>query len=1683
MINEEIEEGELTSDEESTSFGLEKSSSNIVESGQLAEQNTNAGQNPYTEEDEDIIKLKMKALKSLLVKDSTSLKTLEDKKIRKSAKKVKKRPTKPNPLGDNYEPQDMDIDPPVTQCYPSPTQPMPDNQNLMQYFFNMFQFFCSQNNHSQMNAMNAFMPNQAGYANSFKRPKKKFKKIINRNLNKKKIFRPNIVAPPVLPSVHEAAKGAEEEVPLFTFNDVDERFLDTTTTSLDIDYRQLTQLELLNALDKSEEKELVENKSDQEEQSDNETEMMNLRKTLLDTLNQKRSLKKQQEQQQIDQDISLLKKKLAEHEKALFEADQNETNRTKNSQVVRQKTKIDPVIIRIGQDDSTDDETEKKSLRQSVGQFLSEAKQMAVESSLKRKNVESDLSEGELKKEEEKKDMIKSLRDRINLKSKMLFDLSKQSKDLEKAQVQKSSIVDFTKLKIVMLKEQLSASEKILQANQQSVVEIRNQRRAVDLKLTKLQNMRKAQQEMLQKLLNPVQNQKSAPTASKSPSPPPPTPPPPPPPPPPPSEQPKPSQQPSAPTPKPKAPINHFILNKMSLGSAVAQTAKTNESSKTPQLKSDLTRPNLNTSKQTDQKLESLLLSKNQNVDNLNIGLNENIVVNAKVVSSSCIKEVNKKSEEKKIQLENRHKLIELMEHLSRDYPHAYSESFDQWSYEFLSDVAPVSLCFENDHSDSSTKPASISIHNVLTTSNFCQFNQCDTSHSNLDSQTNQIHMLDNVEHYQSPLRVFRGYRFSSHFAQFSPFEEAYSKSYCHAIDYRRPFCPFDLHGSCKDSNCLYQHSNIMTMDNYQRTEHFLSYCPQLLELSSDTPTQREAVKKLKLYAKQFMNNNLNKMSIRDYFKHLYDHVVENLKLEPSYSTILSRLPILCLNNNRSIGVFDHFELENDSTDETKIGFNDQQLIRLNSIDGPNSPDTNELSSLLDLVYSANYCRILDSKLKKLFVNTELNLDYLRADNHYLVDQSEKIIAWVYYAKVSYANNFHIEKLISILSYGLESLPKCEILWLLYLRAYLNKKNSSNDYHEVCLLCMDNLVTHDLVLFILNTCPIEYLDMVFDKYENYLLNVQAGDLSAEFEQNSSADCFDRLSYYLFELIVFRTYVKLVQDNTAQEFLAKYLNNVTLMQKLEPNDLALLWLCLIHLEAFGYLPSWSSISSLNSSYLKSMESKWFWKMDSTRVHKRSFVRSIDFGYKNKIARSDEKMRRQFDIYLIPWKNGSKYSCSVERLQNLFHEALRSINIRCPINANTSLGQKQEVRLYSLPLLINLIKLEVSNKRYEIASKIVERLLKSSDAKIFKELWIILVFILKCQNMNDLMEQNLRLALQMFPNDPQLVHLLAQHYASMGQSDKAVSSIENFVQTLYSGKTNDSKYEANFLFNHCLGLEKSARLDQILGHNLCKLEISILYCYYLELKGVGYFNQMYIEQKYQRLIKSVKVNSHRSILWNGYFKFLSCLDANADGYSERVLGLVRKCAADLVASQALIPFNHVPRDLELSRSSLAGSFSIESGHGPDWLHFSTLDSESHHPPPTNSLTNSFFLNSIVDFLLRAFTRSQIEKNSLSRFLLELAPLHLELIKLHVSISHKVNGLHKSVQHFYDHLSMNHIDNEHLWLLCVKLCLDLNDYQQAVLIYHKAEQICSKGKKNLFELKRLKQHLFPSTNEHVI
>ena len=355
-----------------------------------------------------------------------------------------------------------------------------------------------------------------------------------------------------------------------------------------------------------------------------------------------------------------------------------------------------------------------------------------------------------------------------------------------------------------------------------------------------------------------------------------------------------------------------------------------------------------------------------------------------------------------------------------------------------------------------------------------------------------QIHIIDDISKYESPLKVFRGYRFSSNFSKLNQFEEAYSRFYCNAIDFRKPFCPFDLHGSCKDSNCIYQHSNVMTMDNFQRTEHFISYCPSLLELSSDLATPKEAIKKLKTYAKTFMGNSLNRMSIRDYFKHLYEHIVKSLNLSPSHTTILSRWPALCLNNNKSIGVYDY------------LGETNTEL-KVTSATQVNHVETDLLLSLLDQAIHVNMNRLLDIKLKNTQNTGQLDLNWLRkqqklidensAPQKMFLDSNEMTIAWLYYARHVYVSQnletfAKIEKLLNVLCNSLESNPKSEILWLIYLKAYLFKRNASTDYHEICMLCMDNLTTYDLSWFMLGTCKAKFLDVLFERYEKHLLGLK-----------------------------------------------------------------------------------------------------------------------------------------------------------------------------------------------------------------------------------------------------------------------------------------------------------------------------------------------------------------------------------------------------------------------------------------------------------------------------------------------------------------------------------------------------------------------------------------------------------------
>ena len=186
-------------------------------------------------------------------------------------------------------------------------------------------------------------------------------------------------------------------------------------------------------------------------------------------------------------------------------------------------------------------------------------------------------------------------------------------------------------------------------------------------------------------------------------------------------------------------------------------------------------RPKIFVSKQTNKKLQQIAIDKFET----NITMNNNILSNTTQISeqsannsSSSIKSSNEKIRNSIIK-----DLVDMIDNLTKDFPYVHLTRSDN-SKDLLS--------------SSSSKIYFNSLNEVN--------NQ---KQSLIDDSSSTSTKISNLRNYESPLLMFKGYRFSKTFCELNNFETAYSKFYCNSIDIRKPFCPFDLNGSCKDSNCI----------------------------------------------------------------------------------------------------------------------------------------------------------------------------------------------------------------------------------------------------------------------------------------------------------------------------------------------------------------------------------------------------------------------------------------------------------------------------------------------------------------------------------------------------------------------------------------------------------------------------------------------------------------------------------------------------------------------------------------------------------------------------------------------------------------------------------------------------------------------------------------------------------------
>lgn len=189
--------------------------------------------------------------------------------------------------------------------------------------------------------------------------------------------------------------------------------------------------------------------------------------------------------------------------------------------------------------------------------------------------------------------------------------------------------------------------------------------------------------------------------------------------------------------------------------------------------------------------------------------------------------------------------------------------------------------------------------------------------------------------------------------------------------------------------------------------------------------------------------------------------------------------------------------------------------------------------------------RSLDIKLNSP-AKPKLDVEWIRAEQDLpagegYLNRCEVLLAWIYHAREVYAENkmsdgsgkFNsVQMVLNIFSNALESNAKLELVWLVYLRTYLHQKNALKDYHEICLLCLDNLITYDLIWYMLNTCPEEYLHLLVESYEKFLLSVSCAEQLREFEQAGGDNAegttgVGKVSFYLMELIFYDVNLKVI----------------------------------------------------------------------------------------------------------------------------------------------------------------------------------------------------------------------------------------------------------------------------------------------------------------------------------------------------------------------------------------------------------------------------------------------------------------------------------------------------------------------------------------------------------------------------
>ncbi|KAJ8002748.1 hypothetical protein DPEC_G00162170 [Dallia pectoralis] len=417
---------------------------------------------------------------------------------------------------------------------------------------------------------------------------------------------------------------------------------------------------------------------------------------------------------------------------------------------------------------------------------------------------------------------------------------------------------------------------------------------------------------------------------------------------------------------------------------------------------------------------------------------------------------------------------------------------------------------------------------------------------------------------YRSPLLVFKSYRFSPYFRTKEKLSLS-SVSYGNTVAPKKPFCRFDLTGTCNDDDCQWQHMRNCTFSGNQLFQDILSYNLALIGCSETSSTDDISVATEKYIKKLFGANN-DRMEMDQKAVLLVSKVNESKKHVPPFTTCkdLRRWwPLPDRQGNANTG-------EDSGDERTEVNAGPVKYDRCSRA---------SLSAALDVCVAPED--------KRYFVSETDDISNLETS---VLESPCNAQLWIkltfkYLNQKEISSAECLDAALNTLSRALEDNRDNPEIWCHYLSLF-SRRGEREEVQEMCEMAVEHAPDYQVWWSYLNMeTSFEGKDFVCGRLLHYLLDCAA-----------SWGVSERLSFQLLESILYRVQLSVFTGRLQNALVVlqdalKSVSGRCIADHLTVSDRCLAWLSLIHLMEFDRLPA-SLYDPANSNPSRVVSTKAF-----------------------------------------------------------------------------------------------------------------------------------------------------------------------------------------------------------------------------------------------------------------------------------------------------------------------------------------------------------------------------------------------------------------------------------------------------------------------------------------------------------